>query len=384
MSAAGLINTGILMGMIHVLTGPDHLSALAALTGTNVSSGGTRLQAFLLGIKWGIGHTLGLVAVGGTLIAASAGGANQWIEMDPRWQNSLEGIVGLFALLLGCFGMIKAVGNYGERGIGGGGVEMTGAPGLEGQKLTPGGDGSGSASQIGSSRTSNSRRSIDSIAAAMEEALGIFRPKRGNSKGSGGVGQLSSLSHHHRNIPGKIDEGVEVEGDDLSRGSGSSFLRYLARDRPHLSRASSLLKIHAPSAENRSNGDTCCGKLCSCSCCNDGANVMAVFAGALHGAAGAGVVLGVVPASQLQDVDLAATYISTVCLTSSLVMGVFAFFYGSVSQWLAEGGKGRFHDRSSGRSRVLMVEAGSALLSIVVGAIWLILLLAGKLTGVFH
>lgn len=32
-----LINTGILMGFIHVLTGPDHLAAVATLVGTSYS-----------------------------------------------------------------------------------------------------------------------------------------------------------------------------------------------------------------------------------------------------------------------------------------------------------------------------------------------------------
>jgi hypothetical protein len=48
-----LILTGGSLGVLHVLAGPDHLSALAAL------SVGSSWRAINLGIKWGIGHSTG-------------------------------------------------------------------------------------------------------------------------------------------------------------------------------------------------------------------------------------------------------------------------------------------------------------------------------------
>ena len=48
-----LINLGVAMGIIHVLAGPDHLSALATL------SVGSSWRAILLGVRWGVGHSLG-------------------------------------------------------------------------------------------------------------------------------------------------------------------------------------------------------------------------------------------------------------------------------------------------------------------------------------
>lgn len=63
------------MGIIHVPTGPGHLSAIATLSGIHVStrssssSSNQEEKAFLLGIKWGIGHSLGLLVVAGVLIA---------------------------------------------------------------------------------------------------------------------------------------------------------------------------------------------------------------------------------------------------------------------------------------------------------------------------
>jgi hypothetical protein len=51
---AGIIGKGIGMGFLHVLTGPDHLSALATLS-ANVGNG----KAFSLGVRWGVGHSTG-------------------------------------------------------------------------------------------------------------------------------------------------------------------------------------------------------------------------------------------------------------------------------------------------------------------------------------
>ena len=68
--AIQLASTGLLMGIIHVLAGPDHLSALATLSGTNIRSNNNGyLESFLLGIKWGLGHAIGLIVVGAILIS---------------------------------------------------------------------------------------------------------------------------------------------------------------------------------------------------------------------------------------------------------------------------------------------------------------------------
>ncbi|KAH7487619.1 uncharacterized protein KRP23_1582 [Phytophthora ramorum] len=50
--------TATSLGIVHVLSGPDHLGALVAL-----SNGKTWRQAFVLGAQWGCGHSLGILAV---------------------------------------------------------------------------------------------------------------------------------------------------------------------------------------------------------------------------------------------------------------------------------------------------------------------------------
>jgi hypothetical protein len=54
MGYSGLIGFGIMMGIVHVLSGLDHMSALAQL------SSGSGLQGFFLGCRWGFGHSVGL------------------------------------------------------------------------------------------------------------------------------------------------------------------------------------------------------------------------------------------------------------------------------------------------------------------------------------
>ena len=63
-----LVGLGLSLGVVHVLTGPDHLSALATLS-ANISD---RTEAALLGIRWGLGHSSGLLVVGIILIVLSS------------------------------------------------------------------------------------------------------------------------------------------------------------------------------------------------------------------------------------------------------------------------------------------------------------------------
>ena len=82
----------------------------------------------------------------------------------------------------------------------------------------------------------------------------------------------------------------------------------------------------------------------------------------------------------MQDIVLAMTYLSTFCITSTIVMGSFAAFYGRMCFWLADGDE---NDKNNRMNRVFMVEFGSACLSIIVGIVWLTLLAVGELNEVF-
>ncbi|KAG7383228.1 hypothetical protein PHYPSEUDO_003908 [Phytophthora pseudosyringae] len=62
-SLPSIVATGLLLGLVHVLTGPDHLSALIVL------SAGSSWRSCQLGMRWGCGHSTGLVVVTACFLA---------------------------------------------------------------------------------------------------------------------------------------------------------------------------------------------------------------------------------------------------------------------------------------------------------------------------
>ena len=57
MGMSGLIGLGATLGIVHVLTGPDHMTARAQL------SCGKSFKGFWLGVRWGLGHSTGLLVM---------------------------------------------------------------------------------------------------------------------------------------------------------------------------------------------------------------------------------------------------------------------------------------------------------------------------------
>lgn len=94
---------------------------------------------------------------------------------------------------------------------------------------------------------------------------------------------------------------------------------------------------------------------------------LACLAGIVHGLAGPGGVLGVIPAVQLKVARLAALYLLCFCVTSTITMGTFAYLYGACSMRVPD----------------FLIESLSAALSLLVGILWLVLLSLGKLEDIF-
>ena len=84
---------GLIVGLVHVLSGPDHLSAIAPIACME------RRRVWAVGLRWGLGHSLGVVIVG--LIA---GLMAHWAMVDPLSASS-ERLVGVMLLIIGSWGL---------------------------------------------------------------------------------------------------------------------------------------------------------------------------------------------------------------------------------------------------------------------------------------
>lgn len=86
MDASTLVaaSAGLLAGLVHALAGPDHLSAVAPLVVQEPR------RRWLLGLFWGIGHSLGVWAVG--LLALLLRGILP-VESLSSWSERLVGVV---------------------------------------------------------------------------------------------------------------------------------------------------------------------------------------------------------------------------------------------------------------------------------------------------
>mmetsp|Transcript_37143 Transcript_37143/g.49275 ORF Transcript_37143/g.49275 Transcript_37143/m.49275 type:complete len:232 (+) Transcript_37143:399-1094(+) len=187
------------------------------------------------------------------------------------------------------------------------------------------------------------------------------------------------------------DEDDEEENLPIQRGEASMSIA----DCP--SSASSSLEVSSNTYQNQAvcdGGDslshdsiaskwehwcllsTCC---CCCYCCfpkqkrQSIAGILALGIGLVHGVAGPGGVLGVIPAVHLKNPFLAALYLGTFCVTSTVVMGTFAALYGTYSKRLGAGAV----------QKEFYMEIFSSCLSILVGFTWIVLLSLGILDDVF-
>ena len=81
--------TGLAAGALHVLSGPDHIAALAPLAVQN------RRNAMRVGMFWGLGHGLGVLLLGGLGVVLG-----QVITLDVV-SHFAELMVGLLLVLIG-------------------------------------------------------------------------------------------------------------------------------------------------------------------------------------------------------------------------------------------------------------------------------------------
>lgn len=88
---------GLVAGFIHVLSGPDHLAAIAPYSVVSKSG------AWRTGVRWGLGHTAGVLCVGLLLLGLREALP---LEMISAWSERLVGVV---LMSIGTWGMYKAL-----------------------------------------------------------------------------------------------------------------------------------------------------------------------------------------------------------------------------------------------------------------------------------
>ncbi|GAB9473320.1 hypothetical protein Gpo141_00010474 [Globisporangium polare] len=88
-----IISTGLLLGVVHVITGPDHLSALIVL------SAGSSWRSATLGMRWGLGHSTGLIVVTAIFLAV-----DQHLDVDT-FGTYCDFIVGILMIALGLWSL---------------------------------------------------------------------------------------------------------------------------------------------------------------------------------------------------------------------------------------------------------------------------------------
>jgi hypothetical protein len=102
--------------------------------------------------------------------------------------------------------------------------------------------------------------------------------------------------------------------------------------------------------------------------------VLSFLIGMLHGVAGPGGILGVLPAVEMQNWRSSSLYLSSFVVASTLSMGGFAAIYGEITKRIG----------STQHFLEFMLRAFSSLMSITVGVIWVVLSVLGKLDELFH
>jgi len=310
-----------------VLTGPDHLSAIATLSATVRSS----FEAFWLGVRWGVGHSTGLLAVGLVLIFLTAlddegadddgNSADAAIDVPDSVSSFFESLVGIFMLLLGAYGVRRA---WSRR--------------PKSYGFIPDVDAGVSSFDVELHRQQSETENDEDSRLRHLDHHGSF--------------------HHHSGALSPTGENIGDPGQVI-----------------HSSGPSRCCSCYRAVAEKVSTG------------------TMAIFAGIVHGMAGPGGVLGVIPAVQLHNWRLATLYLGCFCVSSTVTMGAFAALYGTLSTKL--GGTGGGPENNGGDNdgnvtnargaaqRQFWIECLSACLSIVVGITWLVLLSIGKLDDIF-
>ncbi|CAI5730255.1 unnamed protein product [Peronospora destructor] len=318
-SLGKLVSTGLLLGIVHVLTGPDHLSALAAMTT------GSSWRAFALGIRWGCGHSIGLIFM--ALIFFAAG---QTVDLNSVGAY-LNYIVGVFMIALGLWTGVHVRKKY----------QVQLKEGVH--SLVNGEEGRGDSIRASQNSTCNTPTSLVELVPLSQRIIS-------NPTSPKDVLQHMMMSPINEN----------VASNETSATPSLSFHLMLKEDGDS-SQAAVKPKLYLTCCQNINFDNPATQK------------ITALLVGIIHGFAGPGGILGVLPAVVLNDWVKSVAYLASFCVASIFIMGVFAAFYGEAT------------GRLGGNSSVMEFRIGifSAFFSLIVGVAWIGLQATGQLSAVF-
>ncbi|KAL3780031.1 hypothetical protein ACHAWO_007444 [Cyclotella atomus] len=118
-----LLNTSMILGALHTLAA-SNIAALATLSSNNIIDNRDdglddnskkqrrKGEGFSLGIRWGLGNAFGVLLIGSILIGLKSGDTNgEWSWMDHQLLIAMQAFVGVFLIILGMHGLVKALQN---------------------------------------------------------------------------------------------------------------------------------------------------------------------------------------------------------------------------------------------------------------------------------
>lgn len=331
-----LIILGISMGIVHVLTGPDHLSALATLSANEDS-----LKAVTLGVRWGLGHSTGLLVVAFILIAISE---ESDIEESSAISHTMEFIVGVFMIFLGFYGLYKVYYNH--------------AMEHNHQLLEPETQEDENISTIGFVK--------DDDEANITSSIFLSQTYHHQELFEQDVFEDVSINNDLENCEDvDLENEVNLEKEDNKSKESDSFDANEDNESSSITSRHSITFAFIYSSTPKWYRDLVQSPHIT--------KLWAFLIGIIHGVAGPGGVLGVIPAVQLHNFLLATIYLGTFCLTSIVVMGLFALSYASCTNYLAK----------TCHITKFTIQLFSALLCIAVGVAWCVLILTGTMDHVF-
>lgn len=309
--AVGLIGhlhsmgAGALMGMIHAVTGPDHMSALLTLAVNH-----ERCAAAWLGIRWGVGHSLGLLVVTTIVLVLRDTYGVEQRELVQLISHGVDWMVGIIMLALSFWGFRTAWR-------------------LRRSALYP--------VPLAESDAASARDRVH------EYELPVLTVSDELAASSDG-GQTDLL-----------DRAKLASAAALEHKERSSTLS-CATESPH-----------AASGGARGLRACTCARACtrSWSCASSRAttpSLVALGVGVIHGIGGPGGVLAVLPTLFIPGLAGSCLYLGAFCASATLTMAVCAFTYGACTH----------RSRLISPQLPWVLQGASASISLCVGVLWLV------------